>query len=325
MPASAASIASLQRRVWSGSLPLEIRLAPADCRTYEDSEPYLVHHPRLSYLAFLLPDIYAFFAQNLIDPSLAAHDAWLEFEAVPLKWHYPLGLLFDLYSGAEPISFDQTTARTLSQEESDALQAEPLPWRLTVHYSDFPADQLIQVDADGRMMLDAYINGVKEADFIRNGTARAVMSLSKDDSDKLWKAVDTHDLDLFNTINNKLIHPAGLAIKHVPIKIYLPTSASIAATPTIPEESGDEGTPKAGHFRVVQTLIPLYSSARQPQTVGTALNGVLPAIFPSRRNPLLAQPVLHGAVLPMSAPVEELARAAAYTDGFLHIAVVMLG
>ena len=62
----------------------------------------------------------------------------------------------------------------------------------------------------------------------------------------------------------------------------------------------------------------------QPQTIGTALNQILPTLFPSRRSPLLAQAVLHGAVLPLGASVEDLVRATAYLDGWLHIAVVMM-
>jgi autophagy-related protein 5 len=62
----------------------------------------------------------------------------------------------------------------------------------------------------------------------------------------------------------------------------------------------------------------------QPQTIGTALNNIIPTLFPSRRSPLLAQAVLHGAVLPLGASVEELIRATAYLDGWLHIAVVMM-
>lgn len=104
------------------------------------------------------------------------------------------------------------------------------------------------------------------------------------------------------------------------MKIYLPTSASQTASETISEE-----TRQSGHIRVVQSLVPLQLPSRQPQTLGTALNSILPAIFPSRRNPLLAQPVLHGAVVPMSADVEGLSRYAAYADGFLHVAIVMLG
>ena len=65
-------------------------------------------------------------------------------------------------------------------------------------------------------------------------------------------------------------------------------------------------------------------SIGQPQTLGTALNALLPSIFPSRRNPILAQAVLHGAVVPLAATMEELLRAGAYPDGFLHVAVVMM-
>ena len=104
------------------------------------------------------------------------------------------------------------------------------------------------------------------------------------------------------------------------MKIYLPTSSSQTTSDTISEE-----TKQAGHIRVVQSLVPLQLPSKQPQTLGTALNTILPTIFPSRRNPLLAQPVLHGAVVPMTAQLDELGRAAAYPDGFLHVAIVMLG
>ncbi|KAH9831889.1 Autophagy protein 5 [Teratosphaeria destructans] len=324
MPSPADRLSLLQAQVWSGSLPLEIRLAASDCRIYDASEPYLIQYPRLSYLAFLLPRLHAFFAPSLINPEIPAHEAWLEFEGVALKWHYPAGLLYDLFSGAEPVHAERQSGgdRSVVRESRSA-------WRLTIHYTDFPAGQLIQLDGDGRVMLDSYINAVKEADYIRNGTARTVMSLSKEDSDRLWLAVQNHDRTMFNAVNNKLLNPPGLELRHVPMKIYLPTSASqtTTAADTIPEETGDSAPTSAGagHIRVVQSLVPIQLPSRQPQTIGTAMNSILPTIFPSRRNPLLAQPVLHGAAVPMAANLDELGRAAGYTDGFLHVAVVMLG
>lgn len=68
-----------------------------------------------------------------------------------------------------------------------------------------------------------------------------------------------------------------------------------------------------------------FPGAREPQTLGSALHILLPALFPSRRTPILAKPVLHGCVVPMGAPVEELLRIAAYLDGWLHLGVVMMG
>ncbi len=32
----------VQKTIWDGSLPLEIRLSPSDCRIYDKSDPYLV-------------------------------------------------------------------------------------------------------------------------------------------------------------------------------------------------------------------------------------------------------------------------------------------
>lgn len=102
---------------------------------------------------------------------------------VPLKWHYPIGLLFDLYAGADPAS------KTSTRGDDSPAAESALPWRLTVHFSDWPDEDLVRLDADGMVMNDAFINSVKEADFLRNGTAKGIMSLSKEDTFGLWKAV----------------------------------------------------------------------------------------------------------------------------------------
>lgn len=33
---------AIQQRIWDGRLPLEILLAPSECRTYDQADPYLV-------------------------------------------------------------------------------------------------------------------------------------------------------------------------------------------------------------------------------------------------------------------------------------------
>lgn len=162
--------------------------------------------PRISYLPLLLPRLRAFFSHSLINPNVDAHRGWFSFEGVPLKWHYPLGLLFDLYGGADPASpnsmgHEHMAQSTLLREEPQRSDDEEddddapnenmqsLPWRLTVHFSDWPKQDLVQLDAEGKVMHDAFINSVKEADYLRNGTAKGIMSLSKEDSYGLWEAV----------------------------------------------------------------------------------------------------------------------------------------
>ncbi|KAK7625902.1 autophagy protein 5 [Phyllosticta paracitricarpa] len=302
-------VTAVQKQIWNGSIPLQITLASTDCRTYDESDPYLIQVPRLSYIPFLLARLHAFFAPSLINPDVQSSQGWLSFEDVPLKWHHPIGLLYDLYSGAEPFNAHG------SSDDSFTRPSAPLPWRLTLHYAAHPAT-LLPLDAELKSQHDAFINGVKEADFLRNGTAKAVMSLSKDSSDALWRAVQTHDLPLYNSVHARLVAPpAGARLRHVPLKLYLPS----------PQDRQPQGSKKDDADAPPGALRTIQAPIQPNQTLGTALNAVLPSLFPSRRSPLLAQPVLHGAVVPLAAPVDELGRAASYADGFLHIVVWMMG
>ncbi|KAL8854257.1 MAG: hypothetical protein Q9221_000971 [Calogaya cf. arnoldii] len=299
----------LQDAIWDGSLPLDIRLSPQECRTYDRSDPYLIQYPRLSYLPFLLPRLHAFFTPFLIDSGVSPHGGWFSYEDVPLNWHYPLGLLYDLFSGAPPAQVND------SEKDDHSVPSQrpsTLPWRLTLHFTEWPGDQLVQPDAEGKVLHDAFINSVKEADFVRNGTAKGIMSLSKDDSTQLWDAVQQHERSIFDPIFQKLLYAQGAPLRHIPLKIYLPSSPSASE-------------PSTGHLRVVQSLIsPLLQGTKEPQTLGTALHALLPTLFPSRRTPILARPVLHGAVVPMSSQIEGLLKEVAYLDGWLHIGLVMM-
>ncbi|KAF3039975.1 autophagy protein 5 [Didymella keratinophila] len=272
-----------------------------------------IQFPRLSYLGLLTHRLHNFFSPNLIYPDVSSADLWLSYEGVPLKWHYPLGLLYDVYSGAEP-SYPSDPSLAAHKAETTEEEHRRLPWRLTVHFSGYPSEQLVRLDTEDKVMHDLFRNSVKEADYLRTGTGKTVMFLSEKDSTQLWDAVKQHDFSLYNPINQKLLNPQGAALRHLPVRIYLPHAAN--------DSSQKESTP--GSLRVVQSLVTPNLSSRQPQTIGTALNQILPTLFPSRRSPLLAQAVLHGAVLPLSASVEELVRASAYLDGWLHIAVVMM-
>ncbi|RAQ56092.1 autophagy protein Apg5 [Aspergillus flavus] len=318
-----ATLNSIQKAVWDGRLPLQIRLAPSESRIYDQTDPYLISYPRISYLPSLLPRLRAFFASSLIDPSSNAHDGWFSFEGVPLKWHLPIGLLYDLYAGADPASKGTAESEDAGWDIDD--QDNPLPWRLVVHFSDWPDEELVRLDAEGMVMNDAFINSVKEADFLRNGTAKGIMSLSKEDSSGLWKSVQDVELSSFQRISNILLPPLNQPFRNIPIRIFLP----------LPPDSGSPS------LKVVQSPVPpsippssvaasqlalsRSSITPQTQTIGSALHSLLPNLFPSRRTPVLAKPVLHGASVPMSAPVEELVRSSAYGDGWLYVVIRMMG
>ncbi|KAF2435118.1 autophagy protein 5 [Tothia fuscella] len=319
MKTGSRDLRSLQNKVWEGSVPLEIRLASAECTTYGVSDAFLIHVPRISYIPLLLPKLHAFFRSSLINHEANFWDGWLSYEDVPLKWHFPLGLLYDLYSGASELLQDDNglggkKGQPVYGAEEQKLRDQLRTWKLTLHYENWPSESLAKLDQDGKFMRDAFTNSVKEASFLRHGSGKVVMALSKEDSTQLWDSVEQNDFTRFYPVSQRLFHPPGANLRHIPTKIYLPATAS---------EDDKEGT-SLGHLKVVQSLITPSLSARQPQTVGTALNALLPSLFPSRRSPLLALPMLHGAVVPLNTNLQSLAEAAGYADGFLHVAVVMM-
>ncbi|KAI1800595.1 autophagy protein Apg5-domain-containing protein [Daldinia bambusicola] len=181
------------------------------------------------------------------------------------------------------------------------LYQPALPWRLTV--------------ADGLSwdIGDTFLNSAKEADFIRNGNAHQIMSLSKDHTTALWNAVKDNDYASFAKVNARLLN-SSRDLRNVPIRVYIPQSPEDPAA-AVDSQAG------SGSFKVVQSLVQPRVSDRQPQTLGTALRSLLPSLFPSSRDPVLADAVLHGARVPFGAPLGDLMREAAYPDGWLCLIV----
>ncbi|KKA29625.1 hypothetical protein TD95_000702 [Thielaviopsis punctulata] len=248
------------------------------------SQPFLISVPRFSYLALLLPRLSAFFQR----PCSSFHHENL------LLRNLPLGLLADLY---------QPT----------------LPWHLHV------------CDGVGWDIADTFLNSVKEADFVRHGNANQIMKMSKDHTTALWAAVRDNDVAAFARVNQILLN-APTALRHVPVRVYVPTmtpaqraaalAARDASAPEPVEELPGRGEGAAGTFRVVQMLVPPVSADRRsPQTLGMALNGMMPELFPSTRDPIHGEAIMHGAAVPFGAPVTELMREAAYPDGWLCLVV----
>lgn len=293
--AEPARLASLRLRVRAGSIPLSVSLSPVDCRTYDLASPYLVRCSRLAYLPSLLARLRDFFAPSLVDPALPAHSAWLSYDGVPLKWHLPLGLLHDMLA-------------------SPAAEAS-LPWPLVLHFSDWPTGHLVPLDAAGRVQEDNFINAVKEADALRTGTARAIMSLSRADSTALWESARRLDFDGFDSVARKFLVPVhGTPQRNLPLKFYLPKASAVV---------GSETTTNAV-WRVVQGLVAPRLASGESQTLGTALHALLPTLFPSRRSTIYAEAVLHGAVVPLSAPLDVLLESGAFFDGFLHVVIRLI-
>lgn len=117
------------------------------------------------------------------------------------------------------------------------------------------------------------------------------------------------DLSAHLKVTSILLNPST-PLRNIPLRIYIPTS------PT-------SSSPLAS-IKIVQTLVPPRANNGEVQTLGSALNSVLPSLFPSRRDVIVAEPILHGAAVPFNAPLEEVMREASYADGWIHLSVLMI-
>lgn len=86
------------REIWDGKVPVCFMLATEEACLLEKPEPLYLLVPRQSFFP-LVTDVVQRHFQRHIDEEKQQHEShemWLESDGQPLKWHYPIGVLFDL-------------------------------------------------------------------------------------------------------------------------------------------------------------------------------------------------------------------------------------
>ncbi|TPX36976.1 hypothetical protein SmJEL517_g01022 [Synchytrium microbalum] len=283
--------------VWKGQVPLRISVHSEDVKTLmgssststgqRDIDPQHILALRCSYLPLLTSTIRKYFTE-LCNQPLVIDDAdiWYECEGVPLKWHYPIGLLFDIHNGARQL----------------------LPWTITVRFTSFPADKLIRVNAASSMDAphDFFMALIKEADFLRTGSIKKVMGLSKADQSSLWEGLCSNDYEKFWAVNTRLITNEGIQPKAIPLRIYIQDRPVVQelVVPLDQERKIIPGVPE------------------NPRTISIVLQDVLKDALDLTIDISTLQVTLHGVAIPLDTPIPYLSVNMSYPDNFLHLVVV---
>ena len=191
---------ALQRDVWQGKVPCVFSLAPEEITTMS-AEPPRSHYmllPRHGYLPCAAALVLSHFRSHA--PAFAAlHDAWFEVDGgQPLKWHLPIGVLFDLHG---------------------APRAPTLPWPIVVHFQHFPAAELLATEGDAPAAAKhRYFNSLKQMLFLKHGRAgiKWMQSLSAAEQARLWNSVAGNNVDMFLTVTRAL---QALPVVKLPVRV----------------------------------------------------------------------------------------------------------
>ncbi|KAG0367327.1 autophagy protein 5 [Gamsiella multidivaricata] len=170
-----------------------------------------------------------------------------------------------------------------------------------VHFGNFPSNKLIKSSLTDSCQ-DYFMSMIKEADYLRNGSTKKVMNMSKADQMQLWNGLWSKSYDLFWGMNQKLVSNDGAATKFLPIRIYLPENCPVIQNPVSPmDEQG------------------------QPRTLRQILNIALPDLFPlgSDDDHAGASVMIHGIKPSLDVNAVWFAQNMAYPDNFLHLVVIL--
>ncbi|KAI9302609.1 autophagy protein Apg5-domain-containing protein [Cunninghamella echinulata] len=272
------------KSIWYGKLPLEIVL-------HDDAnESFFFEIPRYFYLPMITTRIQSLLYNNSLDPQTI----WYEYNGEPLKWHYPIGLLYDILINTT-LSGDQ---------ENNNNTKQILPWRLILRQDSFP-DSIILKNPKIDIMQDMYMSMVKEADFLRHGSTKKVMNLSKNDQSQLWQALSSESYDDFWSVNRHLLDSKGSSLRNVPIRLYLPKQSP-----------------------VIQDIVPFTKENGDDYLLSDVLKQLLPNLSlystNNNNNDQQQQNILvktHGILLPLHTPIKWASDHLSYPDNFLHLVI----
>lgn len=191
------------KEVWNGKLPICFKLSTDECGSNEPEEVYLMVSRQI-YFPLILDKIQRYFSEYILNQANKSNEIWLDFNGTPLKWHYPVGLLYDLYAN----------------DGSVDAQTTNIPWSINVHFDNYPSE-LISTYNNKDVIESYFLSTIKEADAIKH-KGKIINEMLKKDHKQLWYGVQNDKFDQFWTVNKKLmdIIDGAECFKSIPFRIY---------------------------------------------------------------------------------------------------------
>lgn len=194
------------REIWHGQLPLCFKMHPDDISGMQRPEPYYMMVSRVTYFPLVLDRVVKYFCRFMDQSKSTVSEMWLDYEGQHIKWQHPIGLSWDLFGS----SYD-------------------LPWRLILHFSDFPAKQLVRCNTKASIETN-FMSSLKEADALKH-KGSVIKNMIKKDHNQLWSSLVNDKFDQFWLINKRLMERTDNELfRYIPFRLYLPDYSYVQKT-----------------------------------------------------------------------------------------------
>ena len=216
-------IDDVQSLSWHGQIPAELSLSRYDVTDLKAPEPIYLMLPRMGYLHTASREAIAEFQKSSLSAltlgggsgddvvssggrnsssssssssSSGVSSVWFSYQGTPLKFHLPVGVLFDVHNVRNGVLGVASSA--------------VLPWKITVHFTSYPADVLLMYDGE-HTIESSFSQSLKQALYLEHGNSKVAMSISKDHHLQLWESVKTNNFELYSEINRTLLADVTLS------------------------------------------------------------------------------------------------------------------
>ncbi|KAG1745428.1 autophagy-related protein [Suillus paluster] len=326
-----ASTTLFRRLTWEGTVPLEIRVDSKELPANSDRglECYYIQAPRVSYLPLLMPEIRRFLMDVVFDEAagkmLKEEEWWFESEeGTLLKWHWPIGLIYDSHTICASI-------RPPSQTSTSHHNLQVTPLKLILHLASPPTEKLL-LSPSAESCKQAFMGQLKEADFVRWGNTKRMTGLRKQDQDGIWEGIKEHNFDDYWRVASKIVPTTA------PARSNSPPPSSNPSMHTRPASVDPQSAPdRDGAYNVrsvpvrlylpdgpvMQDVVPPTLEDGSPHTLAHYLSTHLPLLFPPApySGPELAFSLMHGVLVPHDAEMAWLGACMSGADGWVSICV----
>ena len=283
-------------QVWNGQIATEIK------HPQTGKSIYLMLH-RCSYLPLYLNTIRKLLFDMFAIPL--GSQVWFSYNPVPsssgrdqdqlLRWHLPIGLLFDL-----------------CKYHDVRVKQMRLPWLLTVHSildgEKFPHDVILEDPSADNMQL-MFMHSLKQADYLIHGESNALLALTRAEQVSLWNGLLSLPSDpsgsyekFMSVVVQKLRVPVK-QVKQVPIRFHVIKSDFFPAVLQGPCSVFDSDS------EIIMTLQQTFDSLIKQRTDSGSVAFVHSSVML----------ISHGIELPGDTPISWLLENMNYADLFIHI------